>query len=254
MRAHGEGNRTLLPPSKRKERWIRLVVRRTRLTSPNTVVWRLAAGQKLSKKSLTVGELPAYRVRVSQQPADQVQAAGADSELSRLRVLAHPLRLRMLSLLTGAAFSAMELSRELGISQALASYHLRQLHAAGVVELTEVRTRRGGRERRFTYSTAATTSAGIGDRDLEGYALLAEAFAVELRRRSQYADPGATGLGVDAELWVDPAVWSSTIEAVRAATTELHERACPPRTAGTTRVSVSALLFSMVEPPPDDDG
>src|ERR1700722_5907615 len=92
----------------------------------------------------------------------------ADGELSRLRVLAHPLRLRMLSLLTGAAFSAMELSRELGVSQALASYHLRQLYAAGVVELTEVRSRRGGRERRFTYAPAAIAPPGMAGRDREG--------------------------------------------------------------------------------------
>ncbi len=61
----------------------------------------------------------------------------------------------MLSLLTGAPFSASELSRELGVSQALASYHLRQLHAAGVIELSEVRAKRGGRERRFVYTGAS---------------------------------------------------------------------------------------------------
>ncbi|MEV1205735.1 winged helix-turn-helix domain-containing protein, partial [Microbispora rosea] len=39
----------------------------------------------------------------------------------RLRALAHPVRLRMLSLMWGAPMSAAELSRELGISHALAS-------------------------------------------------------------------------------------------------------------------------------------
>ena len=73
------------------------------------------------------------------------------AEGSVLRVLAHPLRLRILSLLTGAPFSAMELSRELSISRAMASYHLRQLYAAGVIELAEVRPRNGSRERRFSY-------------------------------------------------------------------------------------------------------
>src|ERR1700679_2222186 len=55
--------------------------------------------------------------------------------VAALRARAHPLRLRMLSLLTGAAMSAAELGRELGVSQALASYHLRQLAHAEVAEL-----------------------------------------------------------------------------------------------------------------------
>ena len=61
------------------------------------------------------------------------------ADTSALRVRAHPLRLRMLSPLTGASTSAMELSRELSVSHALVGYHLWQLHAAGVIELAEVR-------------------------------------------------------------------------------------------------------------------
>ncbi|OPG04279.1 winged helix-turn-helix domain-containing protein, partial [Microbispora sp. GKU 823] len=67
----------------------------------------------------------------------------------RLRALAHPVRLRMLSLMWGAPMSAAELSRELGISHALASHHLRCLDEAGLAELAGVRVRRGGRERRY---------------------------------------------------------------------------------------------------------
>ena len=47
---------------------------------------------------------------------------------------AHPLRLEMLSLLTGAELSAAEVARELGITQANASYHLRLLRTAGLLE------------------------------------------------------------------------------------------------------------------------
>lgn len=190
---------------------------------------------------------------MSPQPVEP-EPVEADDELSQLRVLAHPLRLRMLSLLTGAAFSAMELSRELGVSQALASYHLRQLHAAGLVELAEVRSRRGGRERRFACSPTPAATPGVAGRDREGQALLVETIAVELRRRSQDAELGAVQFGVDAELWVDPTVWASTLDAVRTASVELHQRACPPRTPGTIRVSVSALLFPMTTPvsTPDD--
>ena len=166
-------------------------------------------------------------------------------ELSGLRVLAHPLRLRMLSLLTGSALSAMELSRELGISQALASYHLRQLHRADVIELAEVRSRRGGRERRFVYRPAAPGSPARSPSLTDGLALFAEAVCVELRRRSQEAETGLDRLGVDAELWVGPAEWAEAIDAMRTASIALHSRAKPPRTAGTIRVSVSAVLFPM---------
>jgi DNA-binding transcriptional ArsR family regulator len=150
----------------------------------------------------------------------------------------------MLSLLAGAPFSAMELSRELGISHALASYHLRQLHTAGVIDLTEVRSHRGGRERRFT-CTPAAASPGTARYDREGRILFAEAIAAELRRRSRHAEPGAGQVGVDAELWVDAAVWDSAVDAIRTASRELHEHARAPRTPGTVRVSVTALLFPM---------
>jgi DNA-binding transcriptional ArsR family regulator len=172
------------------------------------------------------------------------QEAPEESELSGLRVLAHPLRLRMLSLLTGATFSAMELSRELGISQALASYHLRRLHSAGVIELAEVRSRRGGQERRFTYRPGAG-SPERAPQHADDLALFAEAVCVELRRRSREAAAGVDRLGVDAELWVDPAVWAEAVDAMRAASIGVHRLAKPPRTAGTIRVSVSAVLFAM---------
>jgi DNA-binding transcriptional ArsR family regulator len=153
----------------------------------------------------------------------------------------------MLSLLTGAPLSATELSREPGISQALASYHLRQLHAAGVVELAEIRSRRGGRERRFTYRPPPSAPGPTGS-DNESHALFAEAISVELRRRVCEAQRGAPRLGVDAELWVDAADRKATIEALRVASAELHERARPPRTPDTIRVSVTALLFAMTTP------
>jgi len=169
------------------------------------------------------------------------------AETSALRVLAHPLRLRMLSLLTGAPFSAMELSRELSISHALASYHLRQLHAAGVIELAEVRPRNGGRERRYGYRPDPPQRAARPRPDQESDALLAEAVCVELRRRSGDAAPGPERLGVDAQLWVEPADWQAALDAVRAASVTLHERAKPPRSTGTARVSVSAVLFALAD-------
>src|SRR4051794_30024235 len=97
-----------------------------------------------------------------------------ERRIAALRALAHPLRLRMLSLLTGTALSAAELGRELDVSQALASYHLRQLADAALVQLAEQRSRRGGRERRYRVAPVdpewRTPVA-----DAEGQALLIEA-------------------------------------------------------------------------------
>ena len=52
---------------------------------------------------------------------------------NHLRALAHPVRLRILSLLTGADLTAAEVARELGITHANASYHLRFLLDAGEI-------------------------------------------------------------------------------------------------------------------------
>ena len=76
-----------------------------------------------------------------------------------------------------------------------------------------------------------------------------------MRRRSGEAELGASVPGVNAELWLDPADWSSTLDVFRAASGELHQRARPPRTPGTIRVSVTVLLFPMTTPPlTSDDG
>jgi DNA-binding transcriptional ArsR family regulator len=176
---------------------------------------------------------------------------GPAQELLQLRVLAHPLRLRMLSLLAGAPSSAAALARELGISQAAASYHLRQLHSAGWISLREVRRNRGGRERVYAYAPAP---AGDAPRtDGSGFQLLAEAIAAEIRRRAAESLPGAPRLGVDAELWVEPSHWQDAVDSVRAAGLRLHEQARGPRTAGTIRTSMSAVLFPMTSPAPGAD-
>ncbi|TDE39898.1 ArsR family transcriptional regulator [Nonomuraea mesophila] len=60
-----------------------------------------------------------------------------------MRAFAHPVRLALHELLMRAgAMSAAEAAREAGISQALASYHLRQLAKYGFVEQAEARDER----------------------------------------------------------------------------------------------------------------
>jgi len=166
-----------------------------------------------------------------------------------LRARAHPLRLRMLSLLTGAPMSAAELGRELEISQALASYHLRFLVDAGAVHLVEEVANRGGRERRYRYSadecSASETGSSTAPAEPESHELMLTAMLEELRRRHGQRAPSGPELTVDAELWVGEEEWLAFRDALATAAVRLHEAAARPRTRGTTHVTVTALLFEM---------
>ena len=72
-------------------------------------------------------------------------------ETAALRATAHPLRLQILSILTGTAMSAAELARELGTTHANASYHLRVLAQAGEVVPDGEESIRGGVAKRYRH-------------------------------------------------------------------------------------------------------
>jgi DNA-binding transcriptional ArsR family regulator len=83
-----------------------------------------------------------------------------------VRALAHPLRLRLQSLIGQVGrLTAADAARELGISHALASHHLRQLAKYGFVEQV------GGADRRerpwrlvhTSYTVAGTDASGLED-------------------------------------------------------------------------------------------
>jgi DNA-binding transcriptional ArsR family regulator len=170
-----------------------------------------------------------------------------ERRIAQLRATAHPLRIQMLSLLTGTALSAAELGRELGTSQALASYHLRRLADAGLVELAEERSHRGGQERRYRYVHVALDWQPPAA-DAEGHALLIDTMVGQLRERSSRRSATSPGLTVDAELWVRPEDWLAARDAVADATARLHEQARPPHEPGTVRVATSVLMFPLEDP------
>ncbi len=163
-----------------------------------------------------------------------------DRAVIPLRALASPVRLRILSLLTGAPMSAAEVARELGIAHASASYHLRQLAGAGLLDVAGERAARGGRERRYRHDPASGTRLGGEGRELVDAALL-----TELRRRLDLVYEGERRSVADAELWVAPDVWADVRQSVMAAMDRLHAAARPPRAPGTTHVSATAVLFEM---------
>lgn len=175
-----------------------------------------------------------------------LEVAAAQQE--KLRALAHPVRVRILSLLTGHAMSSAELARELAMKHAAVSYHVRHLEKAGYLEVAETRTVRGGHERRYRYR------AGAGGRDegqwsQEDPELVVRAVTGEVTRRLAEG-PSHWRAFADAELWVDPGVWEDVRERVRAAMTDLHSAAQPPHSAGSVHVSATAMLFEVdVEAP-----
>jgi len=179
------------------------------------------------------------------------QARPAPEDLLGLRVIAHPLRLQLLSLLTGSAMSAAEAARHLGQSQANVSYHLRRLHAAGLVEVAGHEVVRGGRAVRYRH--ASSSGQRLSAQDPADEAALVAALGAELSRRTAERDPDGDGAFTDAEVWVGEDTWGQVLELVRQAGALLHEGARAPRSEGTRRVSALLYAFEML-PGPDPAG
>lgn len=169
--------------------------------------------------------------------------------ISELRATAHPIRLRMLSLLTGAALSAADLGRELDITQANASYHLRTLARAGQVEVAATETVRGGQAKKYRYRypeqspTAQQPRHGVSA-DAAEFRRYLEALHHELVRRAAHRVAGPA-ISSDAEVWLTPDVWRRAHDLVKAASMLVHEEALPPHAAGSVHVNFQTELFQL---------
>ena len=75
------------------------------------------------------------------------EAQSRDEVLEKVAVLEDPLKAAILTLLMRRPASIAEVASELDLPIGRARYQLRRLHQAGMVELTEVRPRRGVVER-----------------------------------------------------------------------------------------------------------
>jgi len=169
----------------------------------------------------------------------------AAEEKTALRAMAHPVRLRMMSLLTAAPMTAAEVARELGLTHANASYHLRNLLAGGLILVDGEEKIRGGVAKRYRYQAGQDLSKQ-GPRPDEQVRIEYAAVAHEMIRRTQQTSfPPGPKLLADAELWVDPEKWAELRKRVSDALVELHEIAQPPRTPGTIRTSTTAAMFQM---------
>jgi DNA-binding transcriptional ArsR family regulator len=139
--------------------------------------------------------------------------------------------------------SAAEVSRELDITHANASYHLRLLNDAGLLVDAGEESIRGGRAKRYRYDVEHPGSSS-GDPDAN--ALYYQAVAGELvRRATSRRGVGAKGTSSDAELWVPAGDWHRAVERVSSAVVDLHRAAAAPRSPGCLHVSVTTALFEM---------
>ena len=166
----------------------------------------------------------------------------SDSRLGQMRATAHPLRLQMISLLTNQALSAAEVARELGITHANASYHLRVLHEAGELVVERGEKIRGGVAKRYRYVVLDAPSGTPATNDDRIAYVRAIAHEVT-RRQSQHVR--GSGQMSDIETWVDPETWAEAVGLLRRASDLLHENARPPGAPGTRHVSASLFAFEM---------
>ena len=167
-----------------------------------------------------------------------------DDDLKDLRAAAHPVRLRIMSLLTGTAMSAAEVARELGLTHANASYHLRLLLEAGsIVEAGEEHIR-GGIAKRYRYQHEENRK---GRTHAAGQYRIPElrALAREIERRLPQRKRAGRNHFSDIEAWVRPEVHKRARELLMEASLLLHDNNQPPRTAGTVHVSASSWIFEM---------
>lgn len=176
-----------------------------------------------------------------------------DGRISALRATAHPVRLRILSLLTGTAMSAAEVARELGLTHANASYHLRVLLAADELVEAGEETIRGGVAKRYRYPhERAGVNPGAVRATHDDEVAYARALGHELERRALLREPGTRSPSSDLEGWVDEATWTRALDLMHEASMLLHEANRAPRTPGTIHVSATSWAFRMrTDPPPD---
>lgn len=167
-------------------------------------------------------------------------------EVSTMRATAHPVRLQILSLLTGAELSAAEIARELDISHANASYHLRFLADAGLVEEAGEEKIRGGVAKRYRHPWEQNSR--IRAKSPEEAAGHLGAMADEMVRRFAARKDGTRQILSDAEMWVPAETWTQVRDLVEQASRLVHAEAKPPRTPGTVHVNLTAAAFEMADP------
>ncbi|GAA1717646.1 ArsR/SmtB family transcription factor [Nonomuraea bangladeshensis] len=163
----------------------------------------------------------------------------SENELVPLRALANPLRMRIVSLLTGASMSATEVADELGIAHGSASYHLRRLAEAGFLQQVDERPPAGKGRPRVLYRYDPSSAERIDRSD--GRQLLHQAMSADLARR--LTETERQRMSMDAEVWLPRPVWEEVVGLIGQAVALLHDKAGAPRDG--VKVSMTALLLEL---------
>src|SRR5438552_3551771 len=142
-------------------------------------------------------------------------------------------------MVTGHPVSATEIAGVTGLAHAAASYHLRRLATAGLLQavpLGDREPRRGRPQQR--YRMREEPFRGIGRR---GVRLLDRGLLTELARR--LGEAGARRRVTDAEAWLAPKQWRELRRLLDQVDEIVHRRSQPPRAGDSKHVSVTTLLF-----------
>lgn len=149
---------------------------------------------------MTVTEAP--YTRATGKPATVVRTSDA------LKAVAHPLRLRLMSLLRRRGPStASRLGREVGESSGSTSYHLRQLARYGLVELDPEQPNRRDKVWRAVHDAIDIDVGQLGD-DPAGRAALARLVQLQVERFARHAAAASHLPPDDMQVW-GPAMGSS---------------------------------------------
>ena len=163
--------------------------------------------------------------------------------VTALRAVAHPVRLRILSMLTAEAMSAAEVARALDLTHANASYHLRVLHDAGELVVESEEKIRGGVAKRYRYVVTDAPAPGERPSSDDEIAYATATHHEVVRRLAQGIRLKAASS--DIETWVPPEAWAEAIDLLARASTLLHAEARPAGTPGTIHVSATVQAFAM---------
>lgn len=164
-----------------------------------------------------------------------------------LRALAHPLRVRILDVLTNEKLTAAEVAARSDTTKSNAIYHLGRLVDAGHVSVVETRTVVGGTANVYTYSGGldAVTS------DPESVARYVEGVAAAIQRRFKQRSRRRKATVIDAELWLREDQWRIYRGELAELAQRVHDSGASAGAPGAVRVSMSLITFEMKRDPHD---
>jgi DNA-binding transcriptional ArsR family regulator len=195
------------------------------------------------------------------KPRDQI----IDPRL--IKVLAHPLRVRILAILEQRVASPSEISRELDASLGVVSYHVRRLEALGLIKLVRKTPRRGAVEHYYRADAkhhipdeAWAQVPDIVRRAMAGAAIgeigaRVNAAAVEGGFSRDDAHVSLTNLSLDEQGWkAISRELAKLLERVDRIQAESHERLSKGDHDGERQALISMMLFEAADVPAASDG